>query len=51
MLVLDQILLGQTTGGVLSSAMENLCLRTNSYLKLGHLILLTAIYFTVALKN
>jgi hypothetical protein len=42
-----QILLGQTTGGVLGSAMENLGLRTYSHFKL-HLILLTAILFSGA---
>jgi hypothetical protein len=43
MLVLHQILLLQTTGGMLGGPVENLCLGTNSHLKLGHLILLTAI--------
>ncbi len=43
MLVLDEILLLQTTGGVLGSSVENLGLGANSYVKFRHLILLTAI--------
>jgi hypothetical protein len=43
MLVLDEVLLLQTTGGVLSSTVENLGLGANSHLKFRHLILLTAI--------
>ncbi len=43
MLVLNEILLLQTTGGVLGSSVENLGLGANSHLKFRHLILLTAI--------
>lgn len=39
-LVLDQILLLQTTGSVLGGTVEHLCLGTNSHLKLGHLVYL-----------
>jgi hypothetical protein len=44
-LVLNQILLGQTTGSMFSSAVEYLSLGANSYVKFSHLILLTAILF------
>lgn len=43
-LVLHQILLGQTTGGVLGRAVENLGLGANCD-HLRHLILLTAVLF------
>jgi hypothetical protein len=43
MLVLHQILLGQTTGGVLRRAVEHLRLGANSHLVLGHLILRGAV--------
>lgn len=42
-LVLDEVLLLQTTGRVLGSAMENLGLGTSGNFKLGHLIRRAAI--------
>ena len=42
-LVLNEILLLQTTGGVLGGAVENLGLGTSGNFKLGHLILRGAI--------
>lgn len=44
-LVLDEILLLQTAGGLLRRAVVDLSLGTNSNGKLGHLILLTAVFF------
>jgi hypothetical protein len=43
-LVLDKVLLGEATGGVLRAAVVNLGLGSNGH-HLGHLILLTAILF------
>jgi hypothetical protein len=42
-LVLDQILLGQATGGVLGSSVENLGLGASGHFEFGHLIQMTAI--------
>lgn len=43
MLVLDKVLLLETTGRVLGRAMEHLGLGTSRHFKLGHLILVAAI--------
>lgn len=42
-LVLDEVLLDETAGGVLGSSVVNLRLGSSGYFKFGHLILLTAI--------
>ena len=44
-LVLDEVGLGETAGGLLRGAVVDLGLGTNSDGKLGHLILLTAVFF------
>lgn len=44
-LVLDEVLLLQTAGGLLRGAVVHLGLGTDSDGKLGHLILLTAVFF------
>lgn len=49
-LVLDEVLLLQTTGRVLGGAVEHLGLGTNSHLELGHLILRAAILTKGVLK-
>jgi hypothetical protein len=50
-LVLHQVLLLQTTGGMLGSAVEHLSLRANSHLKLSHLILVAAKLNEIAVAN
>jgi len=51
MLVLDQILLGQTAGGVLGSSVENLGLGASGHFEFGHLIQMTAILLKGWLKS
>ena len=50
-LVLDEVLLLQTAGRVLGSAVEHLGLGTSGNLKLGHLILNAAICFDLEGKK